>query len=196
MSTLTNTLPEGLFRAAVAAHDSPPRAYHSWAHVQDVLEHMDIVPHWSAPREVTLAIVFHDAIYEPGRSDNEARSAEFAERALATFGPHDVDASRVRELIELTARHGRLRPEDVDDDARHFLDCDMAILGRSPTRFDAYDAAIAVENAHVPGPIYRFNRRRFLSRLLEAPRIFLSDFFHARLDAAARANLRRALDAD
>jgi predicted metal-dependent HD superfamily phosphohydrolase len=34
----------------------------------------------------------------------------------------------------------------------------------------------------------------FLVRLLEQPRIFLSDWFHARLDPAARVNLRRAIE--
>lgn len=196
MSTLTNTLPEGLLRAAVSAHVNPPRAYHSWAHVQEVLGHMERVPQWEQPLEVALAAVFHDAVYVPGKADNEARSADLADQAISTFGPRDVDAGRVRSLIELTARHGTLRRDELDEDARHFLDCDMAILGSAPERFDAYDAAIATEFAHVPSPIYRFNRRRFLSRLLESPRIFLSDFFHAQLDAAARANLRRALDVD
>jgi len=47
----------------------------------------------------------------------------------------------------------------------------------------------------VPGFLYRAGRRRFLQGLLRAPRIFLSDFFDQRLDAAARANLRRQLGA-
>ncbi|MGV3625815.1 MAG: hypothetical protein ACO1OB_33700 [Archangium sp.] len=195
MSTLTNTLPEGLLRVAVAAHVVPPRAYHSWVHVQEVLGHMAAVPGWLRPREVALAAVFHDAVYVAGRSDNESKSAQLAAEAITTFGPTGVDIEFVRALIELTARHGKLERTSLDDDSRHFLDCDMAILGSTPERFDAYDAAIAAEYAHVPRLIYRFNRRRFLSRLLESPRIFLSDFFHARLDAAARANLRRALDA-
>ena len=40
---------------------------------------------------------------------------------------------------------------------------------------------------------YRAGRKAFLQRLLDAPRIFLSDDFHERLDAAARVNLRFAL---
>ena len=194
MSTLTNGLPETLLRAAEAAYARPVRAYHSWAHVQEVLRHLATVPAWHHPREVTLAAVFHDAIYEAGRSDNEARSAALAADAIAQFMPNDgVDVAYVRRLIELTARHGKLGDEALDDDARHFLDADMAILGSAPDAFDAYDAGIATEYAHVPKLIFQFNRRRFLKRLLESPRIFLSDLFHARLDAAARANLRRAL---
>jgi predicted metal-dependent HD superfamily phosphohydrolase len=44
----------------------------------------------------------------------------------------------------------------------------------------------------VPGFIFRRKRRQFLKDLLQRERIYLSEFFHARLDAAARANLRRA----
>ncbi|MBS1152427.1 MAG: hypothetical protein H6Q89_4125, partial [Myxococcaceae bacterium] len=100
---------------------------------------------------------------------------------------------RISQLILLTARHGALTPADVDPEAALFLDCDMAILGAAPEVFDRYDAAIREEYAQVPAILYSLGRRRFLTRLLAAPRIFLSDFFHARLDAAARANLRRAL---
>jgi predicted metal-dependent HD superfamily phosphohydrolase len=149
---------------------------------------------WKHPREVELAALFHDAIYEAGRSDNEAKSAQLAAAAIAQFLPDaGVDVAYVRRLIELTARHGKLDDEPLDDDAKHFLDADMAILGSEPSAFDAYNDGIAREYAHIPRLVFDFNRRRFLKRLLEAPRIFLSDFFHARFDAAARANLRRAL---
>ena len=69
----------------------------------------------------------------------------------------------------------------------------LAILGAAPEVFDHYDAAIREEYASVPSVLYSLGRRRFLTRLLGAPRIFLSDFFHGRLDGAARANLRRVL---
>lgn len=201
MSTLTNIpfeLPEGLIRAVRAAHAHPPRAYHSFAHVQEVLGHVGEVtagPGWTQPREVFLAALFHDAVYVAGATDNEAKSADLAAEAIETFlRGQGLDVARVRELILLTARHGKLKPSELDDDAAHFLDCDMAILAADAARFDAYDAAIAEEYRDaIPGFIFRFNRKRFLKRLLAAPRIYLSDFFHQRLDARARANLRRAI---
>jgi predicted metal-dependent HD superfamily phosphohydrolase len=111
-----------------------------------------------------------------------------------------VDALRIAELIELTARHGQFGPDDFGDgaianDTRHFLDCDMAILGAEPAVFDAYDRGIAAEyRGHVPGWLFKLNRRRFLKVLLAKPRIYLSGFFHQRYDAQARANLRRAIN--
>ena len=200
MSTLTNpplVIPEGLMQSVLAAYAQPPRAYHSFAHVQEVLRHFASVPEWARPREVYLAVLFHDAIYLAGKSDNEVKSADLALNAIETFLPKEnLDASLVRNLIELTAKHGKLKREGLPADTQHFLDCDMAILGAPDDQFDAYDAAIADEYSAVPKILYRFNRKRFLKHLLDAERIFLSDLFHTRFDAAARSNLRRALARD
>jgi predicted metal-dependent HD superfamily phosphohydrolase len=184
--------------ALAAAYADPPRAYHDFGHVLEVLAHFDTVaagPGWMQPDEVFLAICYHDAIYEAGRRDNEVRSAMLAREAIARWLPaHGIDADRVALLIEATARHGRLEPDEVDREAALFLDCDMAILGSAHDRFDAYDAGIAREyRGKAPGWLFQFNRRRFLKGLLEGPRIFLSSFFLERLDAAARATLRRAV---
>jgi predicted metal-dependent HD superfamily phosphohydrolase len=198
MSTLTNpplAIPEGMLRQVTEAYAHPPRAYHSFGHVQEVLKHYASVPSWQHPREVYLAVLFHDAIYLAGKSDNEAKSADLALESIATWLPKEpLDTALVRRLIELTAKHGKLKREELDEETRLFLDCDMAILGAPAAQFDAYDAAIAEEYSEVPKLIFRFNRNRFLKHLLEVDRIFLSDFFHERLDSAARDNLRRTLD--
>lgn len=196
-------LPVEMRAALRAAYASPPRAYHHFGHVESVLGWFDSVaagPGWNRPREAWLAVLYHDAVYKAGRRDNEARSAALARAEIARWLPGDgLDLAHVEELIQLTARHGSLAPEDLGqgpegDDRRHFLDCDMAILAADPAGFDAYDRAIAEEYRDaLPGWLYRLNRRRFLRGLLGRERIYLSDFFHVRLDAAARANLRRVL---
>ena len=80
----------------------------------------------------------------------------------------------------------------MDHDAALFLDCDMAILGAEPRAYEVYEQAIATEYQHVPPELYRAGRARFLDKLLQSPRIFLSDFFYVEREAAARANLQRA----
>lgn len=196
-------LPPEQQAALEAAYATPPRAYHNVSHVREVLRHYDAVakgPGWVQPSEVRLAVLYHDAIYEAGQGDNEARSADLAVEHIARWMPDaGLDANRVAELILLTARHGKLAPGDLADDAvpadaMHFLDCDMAILGAEPAAFDAYDRGIAAEyRGRVPAWVFRLNRRRFLKSLLARERIFLSDFFHGQLDAQARINLRRAV---
>lgn len=198
-------LPEAQFATLMAAYATPPRAYHDFGHVQEVLRrHAEVAagPSWAQPAETWLAVLYHDAIYEAGRKDNETRSAEWAGAEIARWLPDaGIDAPRVAGLIELTARHGQFTPDDfgegaIADDTRHFLDCDMAILGAEPAAFDAYDRGIAAEyRGKVPDWLFRLQRRRFLKALLGRPRIYLSTFFHDRYDAQARANLRRAVTA-
>jgi predicted metal-dependent HD superfamily phosphohydrolase len=184
-------LPDAILSELETAYAEPQRAYHTATHIADVLGWYDEVAYalgWEHEAEVYVAILFHDAVYVPGARDNEAQSAAWARRARIP-----VDAARVTTLIELTARHATLTACDVDRDAALFLDCDMAILGARPDIFDAYDAAIAREYSAIPADSYEAGRRTFLERLATAPRIFLSDWFHARLDVAARANIARAL---
>jgi len=198
------TLPTAMLSELEAAYATPPRAYHHFGHVQDVLHRfadITIGPGWTQPVEVYLAVLYHDAIYDASRRDNEARSAELAMAEVARWLPDaGIDTLRVAELINLTARHGQLSPADFGDDGfsldtLHFLDCDMAILGAAPEVFHTYDRGIAEEYAgRMPGFLFRLNRRRFLRGLLARERIYLSDWFHHRYDAQARDNLRRLLD--
>lgn len=181
-----------------ARYATPPRSYHNFGHVQEVLRHYGEVaqgPGWTRSVEPYLAVLYHDAIYEAGRKDNESRSAQLAIEQIAQWLPDaGIDQARVAQLIDFTARHGQVTAAEVDRDAALFLDCDMAILGAEPAAFDAYDRGIAAEYRHVPGWLYKLNRRRFLKALLARERIFLSDFFHDRYDAQARINLRRAIN--
>jgi len=174
-----------LVARVAAAYAEPQRAYHTARHIAEVLERFDeVATHvgWAMPREVYVAIVFHDAIYDPPAKDNEARSAAWAVQ--------EGFPKRTADLIELTARHGKLTPNDVDRDEALFLDCDMAILAADPVRFAEYDRQIAFEYKHVPPEMYAIGRRAFLDGVLAKPRIFLSDYFHDRLDQRARENLR------
>ncbi len=197
-----SSLPGEQLIALRQAYASPPRAYHHFGHVKDVLAHYRTVaegPGWHQPREVGLAVLYHDAIYVAGRRDNEAESARLAIKHIADWWPHaGVDSSRVSDLILLTARHGALTAADFGDDAiaedsRRFLDCDMAILGSEPQTFAAYDRAIAEEYRAVPRWLYGIKRRRFFRTLLASERIYLSDVFHDRYEARARDNLQAAL---
>jgi predicted metal-dependent HD superfamily phosphohydrolase len=176
---------------------SPPRAYHHLGHVVDVLGWFDWAQAgqagqaWQRPGEVCAAVLFHDAVYVAGARDNELRSAEQARRAIED---HDelrgLDGARVSELIELTARHGKLSPGDVDAEAARFLDCDLAILASPRDRYRRYCDEIADEYRAIPAGAYRAGRRAFVHGLLARPQLFLSESFRGELEAPARDNLR------
>jgi predicted metal-dependent HD superfamily phosphohydrolase len=192
-------VPDDVAAALASAYGEPGRAYHDARHIGEVLGWFDVVADeggWERPAEVFVALLFHDVVYDPlaAHGSNEATSAWRARAAIANHEAwRGVDGERVAQLIELTARHTQLAPGDVDDEAARFLDCDLSILAAAPDRFDEYERGIAREYAVVPRDAYRAGRRAFLAKAAAAPRLFLSDFFHARLDGAARANLTRAL---
>jgi predicted metal-dependent HD superfamily phosphohydrolase len=173
----------------VRRYGEPHRAYHTAEHVADVLGWFDWVAEnasWRDPVDVYLAILFHDAIYDPLSHDNEALSATLARDTVSA-------SQRTQDLIRLTANHAQLSPALVegDEDAARFLDCDLAIFAAAPNRFAIYDAEIEDEyRACHTAEQFRQGRSNFLRTMLLRPRIFLSELFHAEFDARARGNLR------
>ena len=102
---------------------------------------------------------------------------------------------RAETLVRLTATHDLPNgiPSALAADAALFLDLDVAVLGSSPAEY-AYERGIAAEYEPVYGR-HRFaaGRATFLSGMLDRPQLFLSRQCRDRLDAAARGNMRRAL---
>src|SRR5258708_7280841 len=127
------SLPPELVDTVRRAYASARRAYHDIHHVEEVIRRFAEVARdvgWQRPREVYLALLFHDAVYVPGSTDNETQSAELARDLVARYLPDPtLDRDRIAQLILLTCAHGKLSPSDVDPEAALFLDCDMAILG-------------------------------------------------------------------
>lgn len=192
--------PPVVLETITRAYGEPGRAYHNLRHLEEMAEAYDLVQRsvgWAGPKEVFAALLFHDAVYLPGQTQNEEQSAQLAESVLAAaLPPASVDLARVSELIRLTARHGHLVSARLDRDTQLFLDCDMAILGATDERYDEYERAIAEEYARRVGPTeYAAGRRAFLERLLAADHLYLSALFRESLESAARDNLFRALSA-
>lgn len=185
----------------VARYAEPPRAYHTLDHIADCLGHFDAVRDLATwPAAVELAIWFHDAIYDPQRSDNETRSAELAEATLrALAGDRPAPAAQnpagsglppaVGRLIRLTSHDAA----QLTGDGALLCDIDLAILGAAPAAFDAYDAAIRREYAWVPEDIFRRERARVLAGFLARPTIYHTRRFIRSLEERARANLNIAI---
>ena len=191
-------LPTAMWAELEAAYKTPPRAYHNIQHVHEVTVHYHKVAAsvgWQSPKEIYLAVLYHDAIYLAGRKDNEARSAELAVVAVTKYLTNEfINTFKLTRLIELTAKHGHLHSQTLDQDTKHFLDCDMAILGSDAAQFHAYDKAIASEyRGKLPGWMFQFYRRKFLKSLLDSPRIYLSDVFFESHEANARMNIETLL---
>jgi predicted metal-dependent HD superfamily phosphohydrolase len=172
------------------------RAYHNIRHIQEVLDQYRSVPveSWQHPLEVELAILFHDMRYEAGEKNNEEISALWAgEYILQFFATLNVDVGIVKSLIRLTSQHGRLSSAVLSEDARLFLDCDMAILGSNSDRFEEYNREIAEEYSFVEPKVFEEGRYHFFDTLPKP--LFLSEFFQNKLEQQARNNVERWLAA-
>jgi predicted metal-dependent HD superfamily phosphohydrolase len=176
--------------AVLAAWSGGERHYHGLRHLRDCLQQLDQMTEPVPDRNlVEAALWFHDAVYDPHRTDNEVRSAEWAREGLTRLGIDPAVAAEVARLVMLTAHR---RPPD-DPAGQLVTDIDLAMLGRPAAEFDAYDAAIRAEFAWVPEDEYRTRRGALLAGLLAREPLYLTPWFRARYEVAARDNLRRCL---
>jgi predicted metal-dependent HD superfamily phosphohydrolase len=174
----------------------PHRAYHGQAHIDALLAGLTAEgPHIGNKAATELAIWYHDAIYDPRATDNEARSADLLVTEMHGLACPSLISTAVR-MVRATASHELPLdlPIALRDDTATFLDLDMAILGATPADYDAYETGIAAEYVPIHGlDNFRTGRTAFLRGLLTRDRLFHTERFHHRLDAAARTNLQRGL---
>jgi predicted metal-dependent HD superfamily phosphohydrolase len=174
----------------LARYAEPQRRYHDLTHLDACLVVLEIHRGGAARvGEVIAALLFHDAVYDPTRRDNEAESAKLARVALAKAGADEAAIARVEAMILATRDH---EPRGSSDVAL-LLDVDLSILGEEPGTFDAFDRAIRAEYAFVPEADYRKGRRAVLEGFLARPRIFHTEALFEERESIARANLSAAI---
>ena len=173
--------------ALLAAYGERHRAHHGLAHVAHVFAELDGVP--LSDLAVEWATWYHDAVYRPGRRDNEARSAALARDALEALGLAHL-APRVVQLIEATRLH---EAEAGDAAALLFLDADLAVLGAEPLAYARYARGVRLEHRALPRFLYARGRAAFLREMLGRRSIFLTPHFADRYERQARENLESEL---
>lgn len=171
-------------------YSEPRRAYHTLHHLSECLQLLEQTGELAEhPAEVEIALWFHDAIYDPRRTDNEERSAEWAQRELKRAGAGADMQQRIVDLV-LVTRHGG---EPATPDQQLLADIDLSILGAGAARFDEYERQIRTEYKHVPTLLYRPARRKLLTAFLGRPQLYGTAWFRERREAQARRNLERSL---
>jgi predicted metal-dependent HD superfamily phosphohydrolase len=172
-------------------YDEPQRHYHTLAHIEQCMAMFDQCSSLARnPDALELAVWFHDVIFEPGNSDNEARSADLY--LQFSDGVHD-EATRglVKRLIMATLHDGSSLE---DSDACYMVDIDLSSFGLSWECFLQDSKHLRLENADLSDAEYYRRKASFQGRLLARERFFLSDYFAERLETQARANLARYLE--
>ena len=175
------------------AYAEPHRRYHDIHHIEACLREL-AARDGLAPDErkvLEYAIWWHDAIYDPTRSDNEERSAALAERDLMELGVDPATREAVVRLIRLTRDH-KVAPGDRLGTL--LVSIDLSVLGRPAAEYDAYATAIRAEYAHVPDEMYRTGRAAVLRRFLATPVIYPDAEYRLRYEAQARANMAREIE--
>lgn len=176
------------------AYSQAGRHYHALAHIRQMLEALDArLDQLRDPVAVQLAVWFHDAVYSPLRSDNEARSADLARQFLAQTNLSATRRERVGFLIERTKDHTQPQPA-ADTDLHLLLDVDLQVLGAPEADYWRYARQVRQEYSLVPDVLYRRGRQEVLSKFLGLRNIYQTADFR-RLETQARRNLQAELDA-
>lgn len=182
-----------LLDGLLSRHREKQRRYHTAAHVESVLHHIDElaarepVDHLD---EVVAAAFFHDAVYEPTHPANERASARLARRDLTALGWSAQRIERVGAMIEATARAGTDEPTG---DTAILLDADLAILGAEPAVYSTYAAAVRAEYRHLDDGGWRAGRAAVLRGLLDRPTVYITATALLLWERRARANLAAEL---
>ncbi|MEU9186907.1 hypothetical protein AB0D14_20635 [Streptomyces sp. NPDC048484] len=175
----------------LARWSEPQRRYHTLDHLTAVLDHVDVLEKAADdPDLVRLAAWFHDAVYQPDRSENEERSARLAERALPEAGLSADATTEVARLVRLTVTHA---PADDDPNGQVLCDADLAILASPADSYAAYAQAVREEYAFVPPDAFSEGRAAILRQLLDLPRLFHTPYGTREWEGPARRNLTSEL---
>ena len=173
---------------ARAAYADPGRHYHCEDHLDHCLAQLEAVSGLPEHERRLLrwALLWHDAVYDPRRDDNEEKSAVLAHRELTGCGAASADALEVARLIRLTKNH---HVEYGDRLGALLVSIDLSILGSDPDRYRAYVEAVRHEYAHVPDTAWHAARAKVLESLLKADPIYPDPNYCSRLELQARRNI-------
>jgi predicted metal-dependent HD superfamily phosphohydrolase len=171
-----------------ARYAEPHRRYHTWSHVEACLEARKRIAPGEMPA-VDLALLFHDAIYDPRAHDNEERSAELMVEEARRDGHSEAIIQRAVPLV-LATKHAMVVAET--EEARIVVDADLSILGADEGVFNVYDRAIREEYAFVDDAAYAAGRAAVLGAFLARAAIYGTPAARDLWEDRARKNLARA----
>lgn len=192
---VTSAQAKTLWLDIAARYNETQRAYHTLRHIQQLFAQFDKINHkLKNPNLIVLVLYYHDVIYDPARSDNELKSAAYAVDKLKCY-LNEEQCQTIYALIIMTATHqlDELADHQKRSDAAYLLDMDLSILGARWCEYERYAQAIRHEYAHIPAMDYRAGRITVLERLLAHPQLYLTEYYHERLEIQARKNIAREI---
>lgn len=166
-------------------YDQPHRYYHNFSHIVRMLyvlnKHtVEITP------ELYIAVLYHDAIYDPTRDDNEAQSALLYESHCIDMG--DTPDEKIIQMILDTKEH-----ISTLEESKLLIDADLWTLGSNIWTYEMYTKAIEKEYSHLSDAEKYIGRTTFLEKMLARENIFYTPDFQRFYTHAAKTNLELEL---
>ena len=180
-----------LWEEIVKNHTDKKRYYHTLVHLENLLFQLSQVKteinSWNT---ILFTLFYHDVIYNSLKSNNEEKSAQFAiERMQLLSVPKEI-IKRCENQILATKHH----KVSEDTDTNYFTDADLAILGSNWETYEQYYKNVRKEYAVYPNLVYNSGRKKALKHFLTMDNIFKTEYFHQKLEKAARENIQREMD--
>uniref|UniRef100_A0A6U6CET0 Uncharacterized protein n=1 Tax=Odontella aurita TaxID=265563 RepID=A0A6U6CET0_9STRA len=206
------------FQIIVEKYSEPGRAYHTLVHLEEIFSYLDIIlPAAIAERSeqssiasintkevyaaVSLAVFFHDAVYDAKSSTNEEDSAalyrefQIGKDGVAYHSKMELKniGSLIVHYILATKSHFVQLSDREDPVLLAFLDADMSVLAKCHEAYDAYAGCIRYEYQHVPREVYCKKRAEILEGFASKDDLFFGKRMKE-LEMKARINLTREVE--
>ena len=175
-------------------YSSRGRYYHNTTHLISMLTNYKLLidnSYYSWADEMILAIMYHDAIWEPNSINCEKRSADLAIKELNAY---DVNKTFIYNAI-IASNESYEQNELKSKEIKLFLNLDYLIFATPDYIYDQYAENIQLEYAECISPRqYIAARIDFLQSLLKRKRIFFDiPGFDIEHECIARDNINREL---
>ena len=181
------SIKDNSFQLLKEKYSANGRFYHNLSHVKTLLNLLEpLKDKIQEHNAIRFSIWFHDVIYNTKRNDNEEESARLASELLGTLHVNTETINFVRDLILATKGHSG---HNLSEDAKLFLDMDLAILGMSEEIYIKYSKAIREEYSWVPELRYRTSRKKILESFIARESIYATDEMKQRFEEQARINI-------
>ena len=139
---------------------------------------------------ILFTLYYHDIVYNSLKSDNEEKSAEFAEKRMKQISVSHETIELCQRQILATNSHMK----STDSDTNYFTDADLSVLGQTWKTYSLYYKNVRKEYSIYPDLIYNPGRKKVLNHFLKMDRIFKTGFFHNKFEIQAKQNLQKEIE--
>ena len=145
------------------------------------------------PDEIFMAIIYHDIIYSPLKSNNEEKSADYFYKKVAPL----LNLESLRVLFIPSAikatKHDGSNMNIYKSDVEYLLDFDLHVLGTPhKSEYDWYRNGVRKEYKIYPDLLYNKGRKKVLEGFLKRKKIYLTEDWKIN-EKKARKNLREEI---